>query len=392
MLSRNIIKALSVLCLAVFIGMVTIAVAAEEDVLTIGCVFDLSGETAYFDMPAYNGVKMAVEEINAAGGIGGKYKIKLAAKDYRMEGPLAVAMTKALLDEGASVFIGPTMTSYTIAVGKLTQEKEVPMLSPISSAPYIPNAIGPYGFNGTVSDNLQGAVLAKYAIELGYKTAYLFTSPDDPYTEFLPKYFAKAFEKMGGKILGTTSFSFSQQEFSVEARKVKKLNPQPDLIVSSAFAEYYAGLIKGLRMAGVKAHYFGADAIDEPSALGLGPVTEGVVFTTASYPSSGSSMEAFNKKYKQTYGEENQAMFPALGYDMVKVIEAAVLKAKSINGRAIRDAIMTLKDVQGATSKISYVGTDRNPLRKVAICKMQGGKKVLVKWMTLAPEEVPEPL
>jgi len=382
---------LGIFSLMTFIGLGFVAAAPDENTLYIGCVLDLSGTTAYFDMPIYEGVKLAVDEINAAGGIGGKYKIKLAAKDYRLDAPTAVAMTKALLDDGVNVIVGPTPAPYAIVVGNLAKKKEVPSIFPTASQPDIAKAIGPFGFNVTVADNLQAGALAKYAIEQGYKTAYLFVSPDDAYTEFLPKYFSLAFKKLGGRIVGATTFSFGQQEFLVEARKIKSLKPAPDVILSAAFGHNYAGIIKGLRMAGVKAPYFGTDGIDEPSALGLGPVTEGVVFSTSSFPSPGSSMEAFNKKYKEKYGKDNKAMFSALGYDAVKIIEAGVLNAKSTNGKDLRDAMATLKDVQGATSTITYAGTDRNANRKVAVCKMQNGKKVLVKWVTLSPEEIIAP-
>jgi len=103
-------------------------------------------------------------------------------------------------------------------------------------------------------------------------------------------------------------------------------------------------------------------------------------------------MYVFNEKYKKKYGKESPSQYPALGYDAIKVIEAAVLKAGSTNGEAIRDAMAGLVDVQGATSKISYVGSKYNvPIRDIAVCEMKGGKKTLVKYMKLNPEEIPEP-
>ena len=93
---------------------------------------------------------------------------------------------------------------------------------------------------------------------------------------------------------------------------------------------------------------------------------------------------------KKKYGKDSTSQYPALGYDSIKVIEAAVLKAGSKDGKAIRDAMASLKDIQGATSKITYAGTKFNvPIREVAICQMKGGKKTLVKYMKLKPEEIP---
>jgi branched-chain amino acid transport system substrate-binding protein len=382
-------KLILILILAGTIGFVNPATAEE---LFVGCVLDFSGDTAFFDVPNYEGIKLAVEELNAAGGIGGKHKIKLVAKDFRNDATEAVSMTKALLDEGAHVIIGPTSTMLAITVGKQARERQIPTVYPLASPPFITKEVGPFGFLVTFGDNVQAAVIAKYAAELGYKAAYTMPSPDDPYTDFIPKYFEKKFAELGGKVVGSTTWSFTQTEFTVEARKIKKHKPEPDMIMSPAFGPFYAGLLKSLRMSGVKTPYFGVDALDEPSALSLGSVTEGVVFPSPSFASPGNPMFVFNEKYKKKYGKESISQYPALGYDSIKVIEAAVLKAGSNNGKAIRDAMAGLVDVQGATSKITYAGTKYNvPIREVAICQMKGGKKTLVKFVKLQPEEIPQP-
>jgi branched-chain amino acid transport system substrate-binding protein len=377
---------------AVLIMATTGLVAAKDpNTLFIGTVLDFVSYSAPFDVPADEGVRLAVDEINAAGGIGGKYKIKLAVKDYRGEAGPAIAGTKELLADGVDVVLGSGSVQATIVVGGLTKKKEVPIITITASGPDIPKVIGPYGFTNTITDNRQGTVLAQYAISQGHKTAYILRCPDDPYTDLLPVYFARVFEKMGGKIVGTGTWSFSQQEFSVEVGKIKKLDTQPDVIMSAAFGPFFAGLVTSLRSAGIQAAYYGSDVVDEPSSIGLGPVAEGVVFVSAVFPAPGSAMEAFNQKYKKKYGKENTVAPPALGYDAVKLVEAAVLKAGSTNGKAIRDALDSLKDVQGASGTLTYAGGGRHILRRVAVCKIQDGKKTLVEWMNPALADIPEP-
>jgi branched-chain amino acid transport system substrate-binding protein len=379
------------LVLSIFLGLGFLSFAAAEEII-IGAVMDFSGDSAYFDVPAHEGVKLAIEEINAAGGIGGKYKIKFIAKDFRNLAPDAISATKALLDAGVSIIIGPTSTMMGVTVGKLARDKQIPIIYPLTSPPFVTKEVGPYGFLVTFGDHMQAVALAKYAREIGLKYAYMLPSPDDPYTEFIPKYFAARFQELGGTIVGSTTWSFSQTEFTVEARKIKKARPKADLVMSPAFGPFYAGLLKSMRMAGVKAKYIGVDALDEPSALGLGSVTEGVIFPSPSFAAPGNPMYVLNQKYKKKYGKESTSQYPALGYDAVKLIEAAVIKADSTNGKAIRDAMAQLKDVQGATSKISYAGTKYNiPSRAIAICEMKGGKKTLVKYIILKPDEIPEP-
>lgn len=393
MRNMNFLKILSMVAVVAMlnIGMLSIAGAKDKNTLYIGSVLDFVSYSAPFDVPADEGVKLAVDEINSAGGIGGKYKIKLAVKDYRGEAPPAVAGTKELLADGVDVVLGSGSAQASVLVGGLTAKKNVPMITITASGPDIPTAVGPYGFTNTITDNRQGAALAQYAWAQGYKTAYILRCPDDSYTDLLPVYFARAFEKLGGKLVGSGTWTFAQQEFSVEVGKIKKLETQPDVIMSATFGPFFAGLITSIRSAGIKTPVFAADAIDEPSSIGLGAVAEGVVFTSAVFASPGSSMEAFNKKYKAKYSKDNTVAPPALGYDAVKLVEAAVLKAGSTDGAAIRDALETLVDVQGATGKLTYAGGGRNMIRAVAICKIANGQKTLIQWMNPKLEDIPQP-
>jgi branched-chain amino acid transport system substrate-binding protein len=366
-------------------------VPAADKVVHIGCVLDFASYSAPFDVPAEEGVRLAVDELNATGGMAGKYKVKLSVKDYRGEAGPAISGTKELLSDGVDVILGSGSAQASIIVGGLAAKKNVPMITITASGPEIPGAIGPYGFTNTVTDNRQGTALAQYAIAQGYKTAYIFRCPDDPYTDLLPVYFAKVFEKMGGKLVGTGTWSFTQQEFSVEVGKIKKLDTQPDVIMGAAFGPFHAGLITSLRSAGITAPYFAPDCVDEPSSIGLGAVAEGVVFTSAVFSESGSGMEAFNQKYKEKYGKDNTVAPPALGYDAVKLIEVAIMKAGSTDGKAIRDALNSLKDVQGATGDLTYAGNGRNIERRVALCKVKGGQKTLIKWVKPAKADIPQP-
>jgi len=391
--TNNLFKAMVILLVSLFFicGSAGMSLAKDKNTLYIGSVLDFASFSAPFDVPADEGVRLAVDEINAAGGIGGKYKIKLMVKDYRGEAGPAIAGTKELLADGVDVILGSASAQASIVVGGLAKKKNVPMITITASGPDIPKAVGPYGFTNTITDNRQGTVLAQYAIDQGYKTAYILRCPDDPYTDLLPAYFAEVFEKMGGKIVGTGTWSFSQQEFSVEVGKIKQLETPPDVVMSAAFGPFFAGLITSLRSAGVNAPYLGPDVIDEPSSIGLGAVAEGVVFTSAVFPAPGSAMAAFNEKYQAKYNKENTVAPPALGYDAVKLIEAAVIKAGSTDGQAIRDALESLKDVQGASGKLTYAGGGRNMLRQVAVCRIVDGQKTLIKWTAPALDTIPKP-
>lgn len=391
--NKNWMKIIGIVAMAAFLSIAIsgTGMAKDKNTLYLGAVLDFAADCVPFDVPSDEGVRLAVDEINAAGGIGGKYKIKLMVKDYRGEvGPI-IAGTKELLAGGVDVILGGCAAQAAIVVGGITKKKNVPHLAITASGPEIPTAVGPYGFTNTITDNRQGAALARYALDAGYKTAYILRCKDDPYTDFLPAYFAQAFEKGGGKIVGSGNWSFSQQEFNVEVSKIKKIGPQPDIVMAATFGPFFAGLVTSLRAAGIESIFFGSDAIDEPASIGLGDQAEGVIFTSAVFAAPGSAYEAFNLKYKKKFGKDNTVAPPALGYDAVKLIEAAVLKAGATDGKAIRDALETLTNVQGASGKLTYAGGGRHVTRDVALCQIKAGKKILIKWISLKKEEIPQP-
>jgi branched-chain amino acid transport system substrate-binding protein len=103
------------------------------------------------------------------------------------------------------------------------------------------------------------------------------------------------------------------------------------------------------------------------------------VFTTAGYATAGSPLEAFNEKFEALTGGPSETIFNAIGYDLAKVIEAAVLAADlSTEPKTVRDALANLENIQGATSMITYKGTDGMPVREVTLIRVADGKRELV--------------
>ena len=145
----------------------------------------------------------------------------------------------------------------------------------------------------------------------------------------LPEYFATTFKNKGGEIVGEGTFSMGQQDFSAEVTKIKALKQQPDVIMTAAYEPDFPAFMRQLRGAGIKTPVLGSDGIDSPTTTGLGQLVDGVVFTTAGFASEGSPLAAFNVKYKAKFGQEPDTVYIANGYDLGKVIEAAVKKADS---------------------------------------------------------------
>ncbi|HWT98680.1 MAG TPA: ABC transporter substrate-binding protein, partial [Terriglobales bacterium] len=274
--------------------------------------------------------------------------------------------------------------------GQIAQAAQIPTISPCASTPTLPGIVGDYMFANYTADNLQATALAYFAQKQGYKNALILISRDTPYTEKLPLYFAKVFEGKGGKIAATVEYKMGQQDFSAEVTKIKGVSPAPDVIMTSAYEPDFPAFIKQLRSAGIKTPVLGSDGIDSPTTLGLGEVAEGVVFSNAGYPSDGSPLAKFNADFKAFFNQDPSAVYTATGYDVIKVIEAAVkADGDKLDGPSIRDAIDNLENVQVATGTITYKGMNRVPLRVVALNRIVSGQKTHVEDIVPNGTDVP---
>ena len=365
-------------------------VDAADSELKIGYAGGFTGYLAPYDQPSLEGVRLAVDQLNASGGVKGM-KVKIIVKDTRSDTAQAAVVAQELADQGVVAMIVSCDLDPAVASGTVAQTARIPAASSCASTPTLPVAVGNYMFSNYTADNLQGTVLAQYAREQGYKNAYILLSRDSSYTEKLPEYFGEAFEKLGGKVVAVGEYTMGQQDFSVEVTKIKTLDPQPDVIQTSAYEPDFPAFVKQLRAAGIETPVLGSDGIDSPTTFGLGAIAEGVVFSNAGFATPGSALEAFEEAYEKKYGKANETIFTATGYDLMMVIAAAINEAGSTEGPVIRDAWDNLENVKVATGSISYKGRGRVPLRAVALNRVTGGTRQHVGNFYPDPAVIPAP-
>ncbi len=377
---------------AVAAGLVAAGGVAQGDShgITIGYAGGFTGYLAPYDQPSLNGVQLALDQINAAGGIMGM-PVEIMVKDTRSDTAQAAVVAQELIDEGVVAMIVSCDVDPAVASGVMAQAAEIPSASSCASTPTLPAAVGPYMFSNYTADNLQGAVLAEYARGQGYENAYILLSRDTPYTEKLPEYFGEAFEAMGGTVVAVGEYTMGQQDFSAEVTNIGGLDPSPDVIQTSAYEPDFPAFIKQLRAAGIDTPVLGSDGIDSPTTFALGDVAEGVVFSNAGFASPGSALEAFEMAYEEKYGMPNDTVFTATGYDLMMVIAAAIEAAGSTDGPAIRDAWDNLENVQVATGSITYKDQNRVPVRVVALNQVSGGERVHVGDFSPDSSMIPAP-
>ncbi len=302
------------------------------------------------------------------------------------------SVAQELVAEGVNVLIVPCDLDPAIAAGGIAAAASIPAISSCASTPTLPAIAGEFVFSYYTADNLQAAALATYATAQGYKNAFVLLSKDTPYTQKLPEYFAEVFQKKGGAIAAIAEYKIGQQDFSAEVTKLKALSPAPDVIMTSAYEPDFPAFIKAVRAAGITAPVLGSDGIDSPTTLGLGEVGEGIVFSNGGFATPDSALAKFYADYKAATGAEPDTVYIATGYDLVKLIDAALAASGGkMDGKSLRDAIDGIDNLAVTTGSITYKGRNRIPLRNVALNKVVGGKKEFVSSAIPDGADVPEP-
>ena len=364
--------------------------AQAQEVFKLGFLGGLTGYLAPYDQPSLDGVQFGVDEANAAGGLTGKIKIELISRDMRSETAESAVIAQELVGQGVNFLIVPCDVDPAVAAGQIAAAAGIPAMSSCASTPTLPGIVGEFMFSNYTADNLQAAALGDFAIKQGYKNALVLLSKDTPYTQKLPEYFAQVFQKKGGTIAATMEYKMGQQDFAAEVTKIKALSPAPDVIMTSAYEPDFPAFIKALRAAGIATPVLGSDGIDSPTTLALGDVAEGVVFTNAGFAVEGSPLAKFYADYKAAKGKEPETVYVATGYDIVKILDAAVAATGGkLDGQSLRDAVDNLENVAVSTGTMTYKGMNRVPLRTVALNKVTGGAKELVELVNPAAEDVP---
>lgn len=378
----------------------TVAPAATQapaagETIKIGGTYNLTGAMASLDVPASKGSKLAVKEINAAGGVLGKqieYILYDGKTDSATNGNIA---TQLVSSDKVVAIVGNTDSDSALAIGPIAQKAGIPYLTAGATSPKLPDQVGDFMFLAPFGDNVQAAAGAEFSFnKLNAKTAWLFWDKGAEYTTLLAKYFKERYTELGGTIALEDTYSQGDTDFSAQITRLKALTPQPQLLYVAALQASDAGAIaKQIRDAGITLPMVGGDGYDGPELVGVGGKgAENVFFTTHALISADKGtdkMKAFIKAYNQEYGNDPESAFAALGYDAVYLMVDAIKRAGSTDPKAIRDALAATKGFVGVTGTVTYQPGVRIPQKSVTIIAIVNGQYTLAAEVT--PEKVPAP-
>jgi len=346
------------------------APAAEG--IQIGFYGALTGPTATFALSGKNGARLAIEELNRAGGVLGK-QIEMLVEDDRGEpSEAASAVSKLITRDHVVALIGENASSRTLAAAPIAQSYRVPMVSPSSTNTEVTKK-GDYIFRVCFIDPYQGRVLASFALgRLKAKTAALLVDARSDYSVGLAEAFQEHFEKGGGRVVADLKYSEGDSDFSAQLTALLPLRPDT-LFIPGYYTD--AGLIaRQARSLGLRSVLLGADGWDSPKVAEIGGnAVEGAYFSNHySVDDPSPAVRSFVAEYKKSYGAEPDSI-AALSYDAARLIADAIKRAGSTEGKRVRDALAATKEFPGVTGSIT-MDADRNPVKPAVILKVEGGE------------------
>jgi branched-chain amino acid transport system substrate-binding protein len=361
--------------------------------IKIGGGFALTGDESALDLPAANGAKLAVKEINAAGGINGS-QIDFIVHDSQYKMDVTAQTAKQFVEQDkVPLFIGYTDTDSVLASGPTFQNAKIPFITVGATSPKIPTQVGDMMFLACFGDNVQAAVGAEYSFSKFGKNAYFLWDKGVEYTTLLGKYFKDRFTELGGTIALEDSYDDKATDFSAQITKIKALSTKPDFYYVAAMPYNIGPLVKQFRDAGIDGPIVGGDGYDTPDLVSVaGPAADNTFFTThALMDATGGTdgIKKFMAAYKTEYGHDPENAFAALGYDTVYLLADAVKRAGGTDSAAVKSAIEATKDFPGITGAITFSADSHVPQKGVTVISVKGGKFTL--GAEVVPEKVPAP-
>lgn len=347
--------------------------SSGKEKFMIGGLGPLTGKNASYGNSVKNGAQIAVDEINAAGGVkvgDSTYELELNFADDEGTEDTAVTAYNSLMDAGIKVLLGCVTSGPCLAVADLTNQDGILQITPSASA--IDCAKNDNVFRLCFTDDIQGLRMAEFAIEeLGKKKIAVIYNNSDEYSTGIKDKFEEEIKKLGGEIVASEAFTADDVDFSTQLTSIK--NTEAEIIFVPAYYGAIAYIAKQAKDLGIELPFIGSDGWDGIlEAVTDRSVVEGAIFlspflATDSDPAIAKFTETYKTNYKNTPDQ-----FAADGYDSVYVIKAAMEEAGSIENADLI-AAMTKIQINGITGNVTFTA-DGEPNKDAKFVEIKDGE------------------
>ena len=337
--------------------------------LKIGFNFEETGDVASYGTAEQKGAKLAVDEINKAGGVDGK-QIEVTDKDNKSELSEASTVSTNLVTQAkVNTIIGPATSGGTGAAITNAAKASVPLITPSGTQDDLTKGQD-YLFRATFIDSFQGKILSKYVTDnLKAKKVVLYYDNSSDYAKGIAKAFQEEYK---GEIVATETFASKDTDFQAALTKFK--GKDFDALVVPGYYTEAGKIVNQARGIGIDKPIVGGDGFNSEEFISQAtPAAATNVYYVSGYSTSGdmtAKAKKFLEAYKAKYNEE-PSMFSALAYDSVYMVAEASKGAK--NSVDIKENLAKLKDFEGVTGSIT-MDKNHNPVKSALMIGLKDGK------------------
>lgn len=347
-----------------------------QETIRIGFLAPLTGEEAIFGENEQKGINLAVEQINAAGGVNGK-KIEIVVEDSKCDPKLATnAAQKLITVDKVVAVVGDTCSAGVLAIAPIATEAQVPFITPVAGSDAI-SGISPYIFRNFIPNREYASFAATYIRDVLKKDKVAVLYSNSAYGENMADDFLRLWK---GTVVSRHGYASETKDFRSILAEIKATDPE--LIYLTSYYNDGALILKQARELGIQTPFFGSgDAYDDPAFISLAGegTTDGFVYLTAptaTGPIGGKFLDAF----RSTYGQEPPA-YADYAYDALSVLVEAMKiveqKQQTLSGNTI---IAALHEVEFASASGVIKFDDKNDVinPRIIVKRIQDGKALQV--------------
>ncbi len=344
----------------------------------IGINYELTGPVATYGEASVNGIMMAFDEINAAGGINGMQIVPVTVDNKSDAAEATSLATRLFTQEGVVAALGPATSGNYMATIPVAMGNSIPIISASATADEgvtvdANGNVNDFVFRLCFNDSFQGVTMANFASQnLSAKTAVIVQDNSSDYAKGLAKNFKETFQASGGTIAAEEGYVAKDKDFNAILTSIK--GKQFDVIFLPGYYQEAGLIIKQARDLGITAPIIGADGFDSPVLLELaGEAALNDVYFSNHYSSldQDPKVQDFIAAYNEKYGADPNA-FNALGYDLGMFIADAIERAGTTDPVAIKDALASTVGFAGVTGTFD-MGENHNPIKSIVVIGLENG-------------------
>jgi len=337
----------------------------KKEAIPIAAIFGLTGRAATSNTRHLKGAQLAVEEVNAKGGVLG-HPLDLITLDNESTAVGSAEAAKKAAAKNVAAIVGASWSDHSLAIAPIAQSAGIPMISNYSTNPKV-TRVGNYIFRTCYVDTFQAGIMARFArqrLKLN-RVAILFESGSE-YSVGLSVYFRKEFDRLGGIVIAAVPYLKDSLDFSDQLRQIQEARPQA--IYLPAYPKEAGMVMRQASKIGVRVPFLGSDSWGDTMVQFLGgPVRDGYEVKPWSPKSPNPLNRQFVLAYRKKFGEDHEDLSgSALAYDAVMLLVDAIRRAGTPERAKIREALEKTTGFQGVTGPIRF-DPERNPIKGAVI-------------------------